>query len=109
MVQDTFLTITSLTTQAQKANAPTFGKGILNLVGKDNIWSMKIGTRMQLLFVAFWLGRAITGRNPQKQYTFGLSKYIVGQKLKIQTDLSYLSEDGTMDELMYRLQVEVHF
>jgi len=70
---------------------------------------MKIGARMQLLFVAFWLVRAITGRNPQKQYTFGLSKYIVGHKLKIQTDLSYLSEDSAIDELMYRLQVEVHF
>jgi len=60
-------------------------------------------------FTNIKLGRAITGRNPQKQYTFGLSKYIVGHKLKIQTDLSYLSEDSAIDELMYRLQVELHF
>lgn len=51
----------------------------------------------------------VTGRNPQKQFTFGLSKYIVGHKLKVQTDVSYLSEDAGTDELMCRLQVEVHF
>ncbi|HET8736704.1 MAG TPA: porin [Pricia sp.] len=51
----------------------------------------------------------VTGKIPQQQYTLGLSKYIVGHKLKVQTDLSYLSEDNEQDELMYRLQVEVHF
>ncbi|MGB6153164.1 MAG: porin [Pricia sp.] len=60
-------------------------------------------------FTDITLDQAITGRNPQKQYTLGLSKYIVGHKLKVQTDLSYLSEDAANDELMYRLQVEVHF
>ena len=52
---------------------------------------------------------AITGRNAETQYTLGLSKYIVGHKLKVQTDLSYLSVDGGSDELMYRLQLDVHF
>ena len=51
----------------------------------------------------------ITGIISQKQYTFGLSKYIVGHKLKVQTDLSYLTEDSTNNQLMYRLQVEAHF
>lgn len=60
-------------------------------------------------FTNIKLDRAITGINPQKQYTLGLSKYIVGHKLKVQTDLSYLSEDNSIDELLYRLQVEVHF
>ncbi|WP_027065303.1 MULTISPECIES: porin [Maribacter] len=55
------------------------------------------------------LDEEITGRNPQDQYTLGFSKYIVGHKLKVQTDLSYLSEDGDQDRLMYRLQLEVHF
>ncbi len=55
------------------------------------------------------LDQAITGRNPERQYTLGLSKYIVGHKLKVQTDLSYLSVDGSTDELMYRLQLDVHF
>ncbi|MGB5434962.1 MAG: porin [Maribacter sp.] len=51
----------------------------------------------------------ITGRDAETQYTLGLSKYIVGHKLKVQTDLSYLSVDGGSDELMYRLQFDVHF
>ncbi len=55
------------------------------------------------------LDEAITGRNPETQYTLGLSKFIVGHKLKVQTDLSYLSVDGGTDRLMYRLQLDVHF
>lgn len=51
----------------------------------------------------------ITGRDAETQYTLGLSKYIVGHKLKVQTDLSYLSVDGGTDRLMYRLQMDVHF
>jgi hypothetical protein len=55
------------------------------------------------------LDETITGANPQTQYTLGLSKYIVGHKLKVQTDLSFLSEEGGPDQLMYRLQLDVHF
>lgn len=51
----------------------------------------------------------ITGRDTETQYTLGLSKYLLGHKLKVQTDLSYLSVDGGTDELMYRLQMDVHF
>ncbi|MGX1928277.1 porin [Flagellimonas sp. 2504JD4-2] len=51
----------------------------------------------------------ITGSSDRVQYTLGLSKYIVGHKLKVQTDLSYLTFDSGTDELMYRLQMEVHF
>ncbi len=55
------------------------------------------------------LNKNITGENPENQYTLGLSKYIVGHKLKVQTDMSYLSVDNGPDELMYRLQLDVHF
>lgn len=55
------------------------------------------------------LDENITGSNPESQYTLGVSKYIVGHKLKVQTDLSYLSVDTGTDELMYRLQLDVHF
>jgi len=55
------------------------------------------------------LDEAITGSTPQTQYTLGLSKYIVGHKLKVQTDLSYLTIDGGNDELLFRLQLDVHF
>lgn len=46
----------------------------------------------------------------ETQYTLGVSRYIVGHKLKIQTDISYLEGEGTgADELMYRLQFDIHF
>ena len=55
------------------------------------------------------LDQNITGKNPENQHTFGVSKYIVGHKLKVQSDISYLSIDGNNDEFMFRLQLDVHF
>ena len=55
------------------------------------------------------LDKNITGKNPENQYTVGISKYIVGHKLKVQSDISYLSLDGSNNELMYRLQFDIHF
>ena len=52
---------------------------------------------------------AITGRNPNTQYTLGLSRYFVGHNLKIQTDVSFIEEVNKDDVLMYRLQMEVAF
>ncbi len=53
---------------------------------------------------------AITGRASQQQYTMGISKFFVGHALKVQTDLSYLTTDGSLTRgLMYRLQVDLHF
>ena len=51
----------------------------------------------------------ITGKGNETQYTLGLSKYILGHKLKVQTDLSYLNLTGGTNELLYRLQVDIHF
>ena len=39
---------------AQESNAPKFGKGLFNLKGEDNSWSMKIGARMQFLATSSW-------------------------------------------------------
>jgi phosphate-selective porin OprO/OprP len=51
-----------------------------------------------------------TGKDSHTQYTFGISKYVVGHKLKVQTDVSYLtSENSDNSGLMYRLQFELHF
>lgn len=55
------------------------------------------------------LDENITGKNPENQYTLGFSRYIVGHKLKVQTDLSYLEEKNGTDELMFRLQFDIHF
>lgn len=55
------------------------------------------------------LDKNITGKNQESQYTLGLSKYIVGHSLKVQTDISHLEIDGGNNELLYRLQVDIHF
>ncbi len=51
----------------------------------------------------------ITGKGLEEQFTLGVSKYIVGHKLKIQSDISYLSVNKGNDQLMCRLQFDVHF
>ena len=43
------------------------------------------------------------------QYTLGASKYIVGHKLKVQGDVSYTTQKGSDDNLMYRMQFDLHF
>lgn len=55
------------------------------------------------------LDKNITGKGAENQYTLGLSKYIVGHKLKVQTDLSYTDIGFKTNQLLYRLQVDIHF
>ncbi len=49
------------------------------------------------------------GRDLRNQYTLGVSRYIVGHKLKVQTDVSYLSLNLSNDQLMWRLQFAIDF
>lgn len=56
------------------------------------------------------LDEALTGEGIENQYTLGLSKYIVGHKLKVQTDVSWNDyEDNLDNSLEYRLQIDIHF
>ena len=55
------------------------------------------------------LDKNITGKNQETQYTLGLSKYVSGHSLKVQTDISHLEVPGGSNELMYRLQFDIHF
>ncbi len=43
------------------------------------------------------------------RYTLGLSKFFVGHKLKLQTDFTYRNREVSSDELVYRLQMDLHF
>lgn len=52
---------------------------------------------------------AITGSLPQEQYTLGASRYIVGHKLKVQSDLSYTTVDGNEDNITFRIGFDFHF
>ena len=55
------------------------------------------------------LDKTITGRDAENQYTFGVSRYIVGHKLKVQSDISLLQVENSNDGWMYRLQFDIHF
>ena len=55
------------------------------------------------------LDKNITGKSAENQYTLGLSKYIAGHNLKVQTDLSYTDIGFKTNQLLYRLQVDIHF
>lgn len=45
--------------------------------------------------------------NDLTQYTFALSKFIVGHSIKAQTDFSILQEEGKPETYIYRLQFEI--
>ena len=52
----------------------------------------------------------ITGIDAQTQYTFGLSKFFKGHKLKVQSDVTYSTiEDSPDSQLIFRLQFDLHF
>lgn len=55
------------------------------------------------------LNEDLTGRGPQSQYTLGLSKFFVGHKLKVQTDVNYLDLDNDTGVVLWRLQMDIHF
>jgi len=45
----------------------------------------------------------------ENQYTLGISKYIVGHKLKVQTDFTLRDRDMSSNKFIWRTQVDVHF
>ena len=53
--------------------------------------------------------QGIAENDLKNQYTLGVSKYIVGHKLKVQTDMSYLTANTSNDQLMWRLQFAIDF
>ena len=55
------------------------------------------------------LDKVITGIDPEHQYTFGVSKYIVGHSLKVQSDISLIEIANQGDQYLYRLQFDIHF
>jgi len=52
---------------------------------------------------------SVTGKDPTKQYTLGFNKFVLGHKLKIQSDLSYTTFDGEADNITFRLGFDLHF
>ena len=52
---------------------------------------------------------SVTNNLPTKQYTLGFNKFVVGHKLKIQSDISYTTLDGDADNITFRLGFDLHF
>ena len=51
----------------------------------------------------------VTGASPVAMYTLGLNKFVVGHKLKIQSDISYSTKNGEGDAIIFRTGFELHF
>ena len=52
---------------------------------------------------------AVTGKEPTKQYTLGFNRFVVGHKLKIQSDISYTTLDDESDNITFRVGFDLHF
>jgi hypothetical protein len=53
--------------------------------------------------------KEVTGLSDLRQITYGLSRYIVGHKLKIQADLSFSQSNGAKDYVLFRTGFDLHF
>ena len=51
----------------------------------------------------------VTSRLGEEQYTLGVSKYIVGHKLKVQSDVSYTTLEGDAESIAFRIGFDLHF
>ena len=51
----------------------------------------------------------LTAALPSKQYTLGVNRFLVGHKLKVQSDVSYTALDGKKDNITFRLGFDIHF
>jgi hypothetical protein len=47
--------------------------------------------------------------NPETRTTFGINKFFVGHKLKIQTDFMSINIDGSDNSFVWRTQMDIHF
>jgi len=51
----------------------------------------------------------VTNALPTNQYTIGVNKFIVGHKLKVQSDINYTTLDGNENNITFRLGFDFHF
>jgi len=97
---------------------------VTNFDGSKTGDVVKVGTGMNLqmgyMFKNNWevagrytlteLDKNVTGKEAQTQYSLGLSKFFIGHKLKVQSDITYsTTENNPNSALIYRLQFDLHF
>lgn len=85
-------------------DAVTAGTGLVVQTGYLFENNVEIATRYTTINLVDELNSETTN-----QYTLGGSRYFEGHKLKIQADISYTSQKGSNDNLMYRMQFDLHF
>ncbi|MEY8849730.1 porin [Psychroserpens sp. XS_ASV72] len=51
----------------------------------------------------------VTQALPIDQYTLGFNKFIVGHKLKVQSDINYTTVNGKKDNITFRFGFDIHF
>ena len=86
---------------SQETNAPSFGKGLFNLVGKDSSWTMKVAARMQLLGISTWPeGEKNEANFLVRRSRLKFDGYAFSPKLeyKIELGLSNRDMSGTMQQ-----------
>lgn len=49
----------------------------------------------------------VTGLTPEKQYTLGVNKFIVGHSLKVQSDVTLQKREGSDNNYQFRVQMEL--
>jgi hypothetical protein len=95
---------------------------VVNSDGTETGLAVQVGNGLNLqsgyLFPSNWeiTGRftdinmdAISGSNSDDMYTLGISKFLAGHKLKVQSDISYTDIHGRDNPIMFRLQMDIHF
>jgi hypothetical protein len=82
----------------------TSGSGYVGQIGYlfDN--NYEVAARYTSVDLAKGLGAELN----TTEYTLGLSKYIVGHKLKVQSDISYITKENVADS-NYRIRFQVEF
>ncbi len=97
-------------------NPLVYTESVVNPIGE---YYTGLGTNLQLGYMLkknWEIAARWTSINPHEfignietQTTLGISKYIVGHNLKIQTDITYRGIQDNDDQLFWRTQVEVQF
>ena len=83
---------------AQETNAPKFGKGLFNLVGKDSSFTMKIAIRMQILAISKWESENGNLINPETNFLIRRARlkfdgFAYSPKLKYKIELGMSNRD----------------
>ncbi|MCB0762785.1 MAG: porin [Flavobacteriales bacterium] len=93
-------------------------EGVLLSVDEAFLTGTALNAQLGYLFKSNWeLAARYTQFNPNislvaddaTEYTFGISRYVVGHNLKVQADFTWIQEENNYDNMEVRLQTEFSF